>query len=184
MEISFDNYSLAPIQEKDAWRLCNFVVANEDYLKDYFPQTLQANSTPTLAALFVTKKERQFLANEEYLFTLKENENRTIVGLIYVKELFKAEGQGELAYCIGYPYYGKGITTEMVRHIIKWCFTKTALNLLQIIVHPSNEASKKIAKKCGFTFQRILPKEHEMANKEMADMLLYERSKDQEKATT
>ena len=73
MEITFDNYSIAPILQKDAWRLCNFVVANEKYLKDDFPETLKANLTPTLADIFVAKKEKQFLNKEEYLFTIKEN---------------------------------------------------------------------------------------------------------------
>ena len=177
MEIAFDNYSIAPIQLKDAWRLCNFVVANEAYLKDDFPETLKENLTPTLADLFVAKKEKQFLRREEYLFTIKENTNRAIVGLIYVKELNKRPGQAELAYCISYQYAGKGDMTEAVKNIIDWSFTTVGLEKLQIIVHESNAASIRIAEKCGFDYVTILQKEHRRSNGEVVDMLLYELKK-------
>ncbi len=177
MEISFDNYSIAPIQLKDAWRLCNFVVANETYLKDDFPETLKENLTPTLADLFVAKKEKQFLQREEYLFTIKENTNRAIIGLVYVKELNKRPGQAELAYCIGYLFAGKGLMTEAVQHIIAWSFNTVRLEKLQIIVHESNAASIRIAEKCGFDYITILQKEHRRSNGKVVDMLLYELNK-------
>ncbi|MEM8509972.1 MAG: GNAT family protein [Bacteroidota bacterium] len=177
MEISFDNYSIAPIQLKDAWRLCNFVVANEAYLKDDFPQTLKENLTPNLADLFVAKKEKQFLKHEEYLFTIKENTNRALIGLVYVKELNKGPGQAELAYCIGYQFAGKGIMTKAAQNLIDWCFTTAGLEKLQIIVHESNAASIRIAEKCGFDYITLLQKEHRKSNGEVVDMLLYELKK-------
>jgi len=99
MEIVFDNYSIAPIHAKDAWRLCDLMVSNSDRFKDYFPGTLKENLNPTLSELFVSKKVKEFNNKEEYLFTVKENTDRTIIGLVYLKELQKKEGQGELAYC-------------------------------------------------------------------------------------
>ena len=179
MEITFDNYSIAPVQVKDAWRVCNFVVANEGYLKDDFPETLRENSTPTLAELFVAKKEKQFLKNEEFLFTIKENTNRSIVGLIYVKELQKKEGQGELAYCLSYQYAGKGIMTRAVQNIVNWSLNTIGLQTLQIIVHESNAASIRIANKLNFEFITVLQKEHRRSNGKVVDMLLYELNKTQ-----
>ena len=114
MEIHFENYSISPIQEKDAWRLCDFVVSNSERLKAYFPQTLQENLTPTLSELFVAKKVKEFKHKEEFLFIIKENTNRSIVGLVYVKELQKEANQGELAYCLSYRYEGKGIMNTSV----------------------------------------------------------------------
>lgn len=177
MEFSFDNYSMAPIQSKDAWRLCNFVVANEDYLKDDFPETLKENSTPAMADLFVVKKEKQFSEHEEYLFTIKENTNRTIIGLVYVKELKKRLVQAELCYCLGYQYQGKGLMTQCVQTIMGWAFNQKKLNRLQIIVHESNAASIRIAEKCGFEFITVLQKEHRRSNGDVVDMLLYELKK-------
>ncbi|MEM8927897.1 MAG: GNAT family protein [Bacteroidota bacterium] len=178
MEITFDNYSIAPIHLKDAWRLCDFVVANEAYLKNGFPQTLKENATPTLAELFVAKKEKQFSKKEEFLFTVKENADRSVVGLVYVKELHKRKGQGELAYCMGYQHTGKGVMTKVLRKIMDWSYTKAGLDRLQIIVHESNAASIRIANKLNFEFITVLQKEHRRFNGEVVDMLLYEWNKE------
>ena len=54
---------------------------------------------------------KKIIAREEFLFTIKENSNRTIIGFVYVKELDKEKKIGELAYCMGYQYEGKGLMT-------------------------------------------------------------------------
>lgn len=174
MNISIANYSLAPIHEKDAWRLCNFVVSNESRLKTYFPKTLEQNLTPTLAEIFVAKKVKQFHTNEEYLFVIKENENRTIIGLVYLKELQKKKGQGELAYCIGYQYENKGIISAFLKRIISWSLTEIGLDTLQIMVHKSNVASIKVALKNNFHFVKQILKAHQLPNGELVTMQLYE----------
>lgn len=177
MEIVFENYSIAPIQPKDAWRLCDFVVSNEAYLKTYFPETLKENLTPTLAELFVAKKAKQFDKKQEYLFVAKENTNRTIIGLVYIKSLHREKGQGELAYCMGYQYSGKGLMSSIVQELIQWSFATAGLLKLQIIVHKSNGPSIKIAEKHDFQYMGILTNEHRMPNGDLVDMLLYELNK-------
>ena len=142
-----------------------------------FQKTLKENLTPNLADLFVAKKEKQFLKKEEFLFTIKENTNRSIIGLVYIKELHRQPGQGELAYCMSYQYSRKGIMTKAVQEMIEWSFKQAGLNRLQIIVHESNRASIRIAEKCGFSFITILQKEHRRSDGEVVDMLLYELSK-------
>ncbi|NKI31081.1 GNAT family N-acetyltransferase [Croceivirga thetidis] len=177
MEITFDNYSISPIKTKDAWRVCNFVVANEKRLADFFPQTLKENLTPTLAELFVQKKEKQFNNKEEFLFSIKENTNRSIIGLVYLKELHKKEGQAEIAYCISYQYENKGLMAKIVGEIAKWAFTNVEITVLQAIIHDTNLASRKVAEKNSFKFITVLQKEHQMADGSIADMQLYELRK-------
>ena len=174
MTISFDAYTITKIQEKDAWPLCDFMISNTDRFKDYFPLTLKENLTPTLSEIFVQKKVKEFHLKQEFLFTIKKNTNKNIVGLVYVKELHKKQGQGEFAYCIGYPYTGKGIMSKAIQQLIPWCFKEAALDTLQIIVHNSNKASIKVAEKNSFNWIQTLPKEHQVANGEYLDMELYE----------
>ncbi len=174
MQIEFENYSINPVHEKDAWRLCDFAVSNSDRLKAYFPKTLEQNLTPTLAQIFVNKKAKEFHAGQEFLFIMKENTNRTVIGLVFIKELQKVPEQGELAYCIGYQYEGKGIMSKVIEKIIEWCFDEMELQTLQIIVHDSNLGSKKVAGKSGFVWKRTLPKEHVSGSGEIMDMELYE----------
>ncbi|MFD0795997.1 GNAT family N-acetyltransferase [Maribacter chungangensis] len=175
MNLKVKGFEIAPIQEKDAWRLCDFMVANSERFKNDFPGTLKQNLNPTLSALFVQEKARQFTAGQEFLFTVKEQEHRTIIGLIYVKELQKKEGQGELAYCIGYEHEGKGLMTRFLNQIIPWAFTKLGLGTLQIIAHKDNKGSTRIAEKLGFSWQETLPEAHKRYNGDVVDMERYEK---------
>jgi ribosomal-protein-alanine N-acetyltransferase len=177
MRFNVNGFEIAPIHEKDAWRLCNFMVANSERFKNDFPGTLKQNLNPTLSELFVQQKTKQFVSGEEFLFTIKEQKNRTIIGLIYVKELHKVTRQGELAYCIGYEYESKGLTTRFLDQIIPWTYNNIGVETLQIIAHKDNLGSTRIAEKLGFSWKETLSKTHTRFNGLVVDMELYEKYK-------
>ena len=166
-------FEINAISEKDGWRLCDFISANADYLKRYFPKTVAANLTPNLSSIFVQQKVSDFVSGKEYLFTLKELENRKIIGLVYLKELKKSTKEAELAYCIAYPFKNKGFATLAVQKISEWAFTNQQLARLRIIVHKSNIGSIKVAENCGYLWEKILEKEHTPPNEDPLDMELY-----------
>ncbi len=163
------------IHEKDAWSICDFAVANEDRLKDFFPKTLAQNLNPELAQIFIQLKTKQFREKEEYLFVLKEEEEKKIIGLVYIKELLKLKGQGEFAYCIDYNFEGHGIITQVVTKLADYAFNFLKLDRLQIIVHKSNTASINVAENCNFLWKQTLIKSFKPTNREAMDMELYER---------
>ena len=175
MTLDFDTYFIEPIQEKDAWKLCDFVTINSERLKRYFPKTLQQNLTPDLSGYFVKKKVKQYQAREEFLFKLKEKEQRTLIGLVYIKSIDWDKKRAELAYCIGYQYEGKGIMTQAVQALSNHAQKTLGLETLQIIVHKSNVGSLKVAEKSGYIWQRTLIDEHTPPNEAPLDMELYVR---------
>lgn len=173
MRLDFDSYYLEPIRIQDAWNLCNFIVANEDRLKPYFPVTLEQNLTPDLSKFFVEKKVKQFELKEEFLFTLKVTESKELIGLVYLKKLDWTKKQGELAYCIGYQYEGKGFISEAIRALSEYAFKELKIKTLQIIVHETNNASIKVAKKCGFIWKETLINEFTPKGGQPINMELY-----------
>jgi|GEM_PF-319497 len=172
--LDFDHYYVAPIQEKDFWKLCDFVVANAERLKRFFPKTLEQNLNPDLSRYFVEKKVRQFKTKEELLFKLKHKERRTIIGLVYIKKLDLLKKQAELAYCIGYQYEGKGWMSQAVKSLSDYATKDLGLKTLQIIVHHSNRGSIRVAEKSGYQWRTQLLKEHSPPNEPALDMELYE----------
>ena len=170
----FEDFSIESIHEKYAWRICDFVTVNSERLQRYFPKTLAKNLTPTLSEIFVEQKVREYRKEEEFLFVLKDYESRTVIGLAYIKELDWNKKQAELAYCIGYQYEGKGITSLAIDALSKYAVSDLGLQTLQIIVHKTNIGSVRIAEKSGYTWQKTLPKEHTPPNEVPLDMELYE----------
>lgn len=178
MQLNLGSYYISPIELKDAWNICNLVVANEDRLKRYFPKTLEQNLTPDLSNIFVQKKVKQFNTKEEFLFTIKENESNMLVGLVYIKELDWTKKQGEFAYCIDYNVEGKGIMTEAIQQLSEYAFENLGIETLQIIVHKSNIGSVKVADNCNFTYIKTLKNEHTPPGEAPLDMDLYELYKE------
>ncbi|MFH6602946.1 GNAT family N-acetyltransferase [Maribacter algicola] len=176
MLVEFEEYLIDAIHEKYAWRICDFVVSNAERLKRYFPKTLEQNLTPDLSKYFVEKKLKQYKSQEELVFVLKEKENRTVIGLVYIKKIDWKVKEAELAYCIGYQYEGKGYMTESVRWLSDYAFTELNLRTLKLIVHKSNFGSIKVAEKCGYLWKRTLFNEHKPPNESPLDMELYERT--------
>ncbi|UKM65656.1 GNAT family N-acetyltransferase [Flavobacteriaceae bacterium GSB9] len=172
--LSFGNFNIQPIKSEDYWNICNFVNANEDRLKRYFPETLQQNTTPDLAKIFVEKKVKAFGLKEEFLFTLKQNHLKQISGLIYLKDINWNKKHGEFAYCIDYNLEGQGTTTKAIKLLSDYAFENLNLKTLQIIAHKTNLASIKVAESCNFTWIKTLEKEHTPPGENALDMELYE----------
>jgi len=172
--LEFEDYYIDAIHEKYAWRICDFCTVNADRLKRFFPKTLEQNLTPDLSKYFVETKIKQFEAKEEFLFVLKEKENHTLIGLIYLKELDWVEKQGELAYAVGYQVEGKGYMTITAKAISEWAINELQLKTLQIIAHKANLGSIRVAEKCGYIWKRTLIAEHTPPGELPLDMELYE----------
>jgi len=170
----FGTFEINPIQKHDAWKICNFIVANTDRLKLFFPKTLEQNLNPTLSQYFVEKKVKQFSNEEEFLFTLKHSKTREIAGLVYIKELDWQKKQGELAYCIGYQFEGQNITSKAIKELSSHAFETLGLKTLQIIVHKTNTGSVKVAKNNDFKWIKTLEKAFTPTNETPIDMELYE----------
>lgn len=174
MQLNFGSYYIIPIHPKDGWSICNFCVTNEDRLKRYFPKTLEQNLTPDLSNIFAQKKTKKFEAKEEFLFTIKEHETNTLVGLVYIKEINWNKKQGEFAYCIDYNFEGKGLIKKAINQLSEYAFKTLGLETLQIIVHKSNIASAKVAENNNFTWIKTLNNEYTPPGENPLHMELYE----------
>ena len=174
MQLNLDLYYIEPVKTQEAWNLCDFIVANEDRLKRYFPKTLEQNLTPDLSKRFAKLKVKQFNLKEEFLFVIKEKESNTMAELVYIKELDWIKKQGEFAYCIGYQFEGKGLTSKSVKVLSKHAFKDLNLETLQIIAHKDNITSVKVAENSNFIWKKTLKNEFTPTGEKAIDMELYE----------
>lgn len=56
----------------------------------------------------------------------------------------------EVGYWIGYPYWNKGLATEALNGLIRYCKNTLRLRSLIITTDTNNKASQHVALKCGF----------------------------------
>lgn len=116
----------------------------------YFP--LGVMSEPALRAEFA---KNGFWDKEEGML-LMVSENAIVGEIEYFPITHYLHGY-ELSYQLfGADHAGRGYTTEAVDLLTRYLFGIKRVNRLQLNIHPENGPSKRVAEKCGFTFEGVM----------------------------
>ncbi len=95
-------------------------------------------------------------APETYAVCLKEN-NKAIgsVGLMTGDQsnIDLNDGEAEVGYWIGVPFWGQGLIPEAVKELMKYAFCQLEMKKLWSGYFDGNEKSKRVQEKCGFKYQ-------------------------------
>lgn len=96
------------------------------------------------------------LAPETYAVVLKEtNEPVGSVGIMFGDSVHSAdmqEGDAEIGYWIGVPYWGKGLIPEAVNRLLRRCFEELGVKRVWCGYYDGNTKSRRVMDKCGFKF--------------------------------
>lgn len=113
----------------------------------YFP--LGVSAQPTFRARF--EKSGFWEAEEGMLLIWADDE---IVGEIEFFPITDYLQGYELSYQLfGSQHAGHGYISEAVRLLVGYLFGRKRVNRMQLSIHPDNAASRRVAEKCGFTFE-------------------------------
>ena len=102
-----------------------------------------------------------FNRDEVYAICLKGGGNEPIgsIGLTFAgrceKEL--SDGECELGYWVGVPFWGRGIASEAASCVINHAFCDLKVNKIYCGFFEGNEKSKRVQEKCGFVFHHTNP---------------------------
>lgn len=79
-----------------------------------------------------------------------------LVGAMGFVQLDLPNSLGSIGYVLSKEYWGKGIMTEAVRRLIYFGFEEMKLNRIEAVHIPENEASGRVMKKAGMSFEGLL----------------------------
>ena len=127
-----------------------------------------------LQQLHIEAKNDEIQRKINFTFAIREVDTQDIAGLIIIKKIDWLGRIGELAYCIGSDFEGKGLVTKAVKVISSFAFNELNLKTLQIIAHKTNFGSVKVAQNCDFIWKRTLLNEFTPNGESPLDMELYE----------
>ena len=71
---------------------------------------------------------------------------------IFPSEVSLGEGEPEIGYWIGVPFWGQGYIPEAVRFLLRHCFEKGA-EQVWCSHFEGNEKSRRVIEKCGFQYR-------------------------------
>lgn len=75
-----------------------------------------------------------------------------------------AEGEMELGYWIGKPYWGQGLIPEAARECLRYCFEELDCERVWCGYYDGNEKSRRVQEKCGFRYHHSEEKLCSMLN--------------------
>lgn len=145
-----ERIELRLIRESDLGTLYE-LLTNLETRGSYFP--LGVMSEPVLRAEF---SKRGFWDEDEGMLLMVEDGGQIVGEIEYFPIIHYLQGY-EISYQLfGAQHSGKGYTTEAVNLLVGYLFERKRVNRMQLNIHPDNAASKRVAEKCGFTFEGIM----------------------------
>jgi [ribosomal protein S5]-alanine N-acetyltransferase len=145
-----ESIQLRPVRETDLNAMFTHLTDIQNR-GDYFPVNIQSETR--LRGQF---QDSGFWSDDNGLLLII-NEAAAIIGHI---EFFKPVAYLD-AYELSYLIYdsserGKGVTTEAVGLLTRYLFDTKKVNRLQLVIHPENIASQRVAGKNGFVDEGIM----------------------------
>lgn len=120
------------------------------FLRDYFPSPYTVKDAEEFIPMTLTKDP---LENFGVIY------NDTFCGICGAHPYSDIHRHtAEIGYWIGEPYWGKGIMTKAMSHLIKYCFEEAQYTRIQAITFENNIGSMRILEKNGFVKEGVMRK--------------------------
>jgi RimJ/RimL family protein N-acetyltransferase len=106
---------------------------------------------------YFVEQEAARLRGEELNFALAESAGQDVVlggGSLYDVNL--EQGCASVGYWLAPEARGRGAATHAVRLLARWAFAELRLARLELTCGPDNQASQRVAERCGFVREGLL----------------------------
>jgi len=109
----------------------------------------------TDAKSFLTVQERGWLDGSQAAFAIVGASDVTdVLGSIDLR--FGPDARGEIGYLVAAPARGRGVATRAVRLVSDWAFAEYRIARIEILVHPDNLPSLRVAEDAGYVREGVL----------------------------
>jgi ribosomal-protein-alanine N-acetyltransferase len=141
--------SLRPLREDDAEELSRI-------FSDPAVVLYSGGQSPTLDQVRqgIRQHISEYYRDRGYgLLAAELKDTGAIVGRIgFLETEIDATGDAELHYHLAPDAWGNGLATEAARAVLEWGLDEVGLDRVVAVIHPENQASRRVAEKCGLTF--------------------------------
>lgn len=106
-----------------------------------------------------SKKILSLFMGQKDIFAIVSKEERKVIGSLGLKKSWAesfSEYQRlkvkEIGYALSKDYWGRGLMTEAVQRIIRFCFDTQGIEVLTVEHFIDNDRSRRVIEKCGFQY--------------------------------
>jgi RimJ/RimL family protein N-acetyltransferase len=107
------------------------------------------------ATEFIATREADRLAGRELALAIVDHGDG-LLGAIGMSNFDWPDHRGEIGYWMAREARGRGLGTRAVRLLAGWAIDSLALERVELLANPANEASQRLAARAGFTREGML----------------------------
>jgi [ribosomal protein S5]-alanine N-acetyltransferase len=153
---------LRPLRHRDkkAWDYVRLI--NREWLSPWEATRPKIEENYPLPSYFEMVRTHQRDGKGIYSISLGiwllEKQGELLIGQITMGGIvFGAMRGAHIGYWLDQNYVNRGLTTRAVNLLTGFAFNELSLHRIEINLRPENFASKRVAEKCGYTFEGIRP---------------------------
>jgi ribosomal-protein-serine acetyltransferase len=163
------NYSI-----KDAPALYELVKNNHDLLKDYFPMSVERNTSVMNSRKYILERHSD-RKKEKSLFAGIFTHEGKLIGQICAKDINWRVPKCEAGYFLDKNFQRKGLAKEALEVFTEHCTRKLGIVKITLRIEPQNAASKILAEKCGFKKIGLAKNDFRSSTGRLMDCELWEK---------
>jgi len=108
------------------------------------------------AMKFVRKARYKMKKRSGYAFGIVLKETGRVIGVVDLIRVDWKNKNAELGYWLGKKYWGRGLTTEAVKLMLKFAFERLKLHMVYATLFEENIASRRVLEKAGFKLEGVM----------------------------
>jgi ribosomal-protein-serine acetyltransferase len=166
--VLFDDVALRQFEIRDATELYQLVERNRAYLSRWMPWAIR--ETRAGAREFIASTRRQAVANDGIQTAITVG--GAIVGSVGVHTISWQNASTSIGYWLAEDHQGRGIMTRAVAAYLDHAFGTWRLHRLELRAAATNDRSRAVAERVGFTLEGIL-RDAERVGEETHDLAVY-----------
>ena len=105
-------------------------------------------------------------------FAIVDEADHAFLGMAALVQIHLDMGEAELGYIVAPRARGRGVAGRAIRLLAGWAFREIRIARLEAWIDVSNEPSKRVIERVGFTFEGIRRSVH-FKDGQRADMAIY-----------
>ena len=95
-------------------------------------------------------------AGQALELAVTSGESGEVLGAVGLSNVELSQLRSGVGYWLAPEARGHGYATAAVRALARWAFEQLGLGRLELVTHPDNVASQRVAERCGFVREGLL----------------------------
>ncbi|MBI3511958.1 MAG: GNAT family N-acetyltransferase [Bacteroidetes bacterium] len=165
---------IRPFKLSDASSLFHLVNSNKDLLEDYFPMTVEKNTSVNAKRIYIMERNHERNNGKALFAGIFLRDEKKLIGQMCAKDINHRVPKCEAGYFLDRNFHRKGLATEALNLFLNFCFSEMKMAKITLRIEPKNTSSKALAQKCGFTMIGVSKNDFRSANGRLMECELWE----------